>query len=132
MCISTGNDAYIALERLRPSLLQPDDFTNGDFEDFSPPHSNRGSPTSSSRSLKFVLLSLDLLVDSDIFFVYFRRERLSALNISSENENDFLTDLEDHLPSPSSLYTGTGGKPPLTFVTTDTKSNKKRCTISVC
>ena len=42
------------LERLRPSLLQPDDFTNGDFEDFSPPHSNRGSPTSSSRSLKYV------------------------------------------------------------------------------
>lgn len=96
-------------KRLRPSLLQPDDFTNGEFEDFSPPHSNRGSPTSSSRSLK--------------------RERLSALNISSENENDFLTDLEDHLPSPSSLYTGTGGKPPLAFVPTDTKSNKKRSSI---
>ena len=71
------------------------------------------------------------------FSFYFRRERLSALNISSENENDFLTDLEDHLTSPSSLYTGTGGKPPLTFVPADTKLNKKRlhlfymCQISI-
>lgn len=79
MCISTGNDAYIALERLRPSLLQPDDFTNGDFEDFSPPHSNRGSPTSSSRSLKFVLLSLDLLVDLLTSFLFILDENVYLL-----------------------------------------------------
>jgi len=52
-----------------------------------------------------------------------RRERSSALNFM-DLESDFL-DLEDQLTSPSSFYTGTGGKPPLSF-SLETKSNRKR------
>ena len=54
------------------------------------------------------------------------RERL---NVSSENENDFLTDLEE-LTSPSSFYAGTGGKPPMSFVSVDSRSQKKRLSIT--
>ena len=61
------------------------------------------------------------------FFTYYRRERTAALNLSSEIESDFLADIEEQLTSPSSFYTGTGGKPPLSFTAvSDTKSNRKR------
>ena len=61
------------------------------------------------------------------FVFLFRRERASTLNISAEPEADFL-DLEEHLISPSSIYAGTGGKPPLAFAM-DTKSHRKRCVV---
>ena len=50
----------------------------------------------------------------------YRRERTTAFG----DDTDFL-DLEDHLPPPSELYAGTGGKPPLTFQM-ETKSHKKK------
>lgn len=59
---------------------------------------------------------------------YSRRERSSmvSLNLSSETETD-LFDLEDQFISPATLYSGTGGKPPIALITTDTsRSHKKK------
>ena len=74
--------------------------------------------------ISIILLNSPLLV---VVAFYHRRERTAALNLSSEVEADFLADIEEQLTSPSSFYTGTGGKPPLSFTAVnDTKSHKKR------
>lgn len=87
-----------------------EDLLNGDIDDYSPSPSARSSPAPTLGRYK-----------------YPRRERASTLNISAEPEADFL-DLEEHLISPSSIYAGTGGKPPLAFAM-DTKSHRKRSTV---
>ncbi len=51
------------------------------------------------------------------------KERLPILPLSTEDTD--VLDLEEHF-TPSSLYAGTGGKPPLSFSMADTKPTKKR------
>ena len=61
---------------------------------------------------------------------YSRRERsnLVSLNLSSETETD-LFDLDDQFISPATLYSGTGGKPPIALITSDSaRSHKKKTT----
>ena len=78
-------------------------------------------------SLHTVLLFTNTLYTSMNALFTYRRERSSGLNLSSEVDSDFLAELEDQLTSPSSFYTGTGGKPPLAFAAVgDAKSHRKR------
>lgn len=87
--------------------LQMEDFTNGDYDDYSPSHSTRSSPNPIGRGHK-----------------YPRRERTSTWNI--HEDTDYLAELDEQLTSPSSFYAGTGGKPPLVFAMAETKSHKKK------
>ena len=87
--------------------LHHDDLLDGD--DYSPSPLSRSSPTQSRVPR------------------YARRERMSVptFTLSTEADTD-LFDFDEQLSSPANLYTGSGGKPPITLITTDTRSQKKR------
>ncbi len=58
-------------------------------------------------------------------FLYRREHRPSAaFSLSTDLDADIL-DLDDQLSPPSSFYTGTGGKPPLSFSLSDPKPPKR-------
>lgn len=63
-------------------------------------------------------------MQSFLAFPFLRRdkEKLSVL-LPSDMDTDIL-DLDDQF-TPSSLYAGTGGKPPLTFSMSDPKPRKR-------
>ena len=97
-------------KRTRNSAFHNDEFSiNGEYE-YTPSPSARSSPAPIMRSNK-----------------YPKREKISTFTLS-EAETDIL-EFEEPLSSPSSFYTGTGGKPPLAFGLSDTRP-RKRASIS--
>lgn len=65
------------------------------------------------------------------FLIRREKERQSVLSLPGPADIDSdVLDLDDNF-TPSSLYAGTGGKPPLAFSISDTKPQRKRSVICV-
>lgn len=55
---------------------------------------------------------------------------MSVFHMAAAEADSDILDLDDQF-TPSALYAGTGGKPPMAFNLADNKSSRKRC-VCVC
>lgn len=57
---------------------------------------------------------------------------MSVFHMAAAEADSDILDLDDQF-TPSALYAGTGGKPPMSFNLADNKSSRKRCVcVSSC